>query len=814
MAQEIIVRFKGDAGQLNRTVSRVNRSIGRLERNSKNASKSLGRIQQSAGRVSDALKIAGIAFAGFVTQRGISGILNATQQMEQFRTQLTTYLGSQSRANAELARLSELAKSLPQDVNELTEAFVIFNRFGLDTSNQSMRAFSNIAAANSKSITQFGEAVADALTGEFERLKEFGIKVSTENGVYTARIGEDQVAVSRSTKDLIDQLKALGEEGGRFGSVTIGPLTLAMSNFRGAIFEASAALGEGGFGLAIADTVTEITKLLTENDKLIEKIGDGLTKAFLYAKEAMILVFNNIELIAKAFGILIGISVARWVLGVAAAFGGPLVAGVALAAKAIKALTLVMLRNPIIAGAAAVVAGIEYFTGALSSIGEELGLIGEDSAFDDLVTQGKEFAGLVEGKIVGGMESFSGVTDRVNESFADIKKRTEETNKAMSETEAKAEAVKDANEASAEAERNKVEEFKKYLDGKTEEYRVSQLTTLEQEKAKLLIDAQRKLGRELTEIEKEKLNLIVDNNDKQKKVTEELKKQADAAKEVADYIQAQSQGPTTVEMLQTAVSTEDRLATPSEAALTAFEEEQRALEAARREGLMDEQRYQQNITRLKEQYAKAQVDIAREKRQQEIEQAGITNSAIRTALQDQLAFSEMIAQGGVKAAEGVLGSLTSTLGAMAGQNKKAFEAYKALSIAQALISTYKAASMAIAFPPGPPISLIYVAGAIAAGMAQVSAIRSQQYSGRQLGGPVMGNTPYMVGENGPELFTPATSGNITRNGDLETGRPVNITFNINAIDSQGIDELLVDRRSVITQIVSDAMLETGQRSRF
>jgi len=229
---------------------------------------------------------------------------------------------------------------------------------------------------------------------------------------------------------------------------------------------------------------------------------------------------------------------------------------------------------------------------------------------------------------------------------------------------------------------------------------------------------------------------------------------------------------------------------------------------------MNEERYQKNITRLKAEYAKKQLEIAREKRQQEIEQAGITNSAIKGALEDQLRFSEMIQQGGVKAAEGVLGSLTSTLGQMAGQNKKAFEAYKALSIAQALISTYKAAALAISFPPGPPISFLYVAGALAAGMAQVNAIRSMQYSGRALGGPVMGNTPYMVGENGPELFTPATSGNITRNSDLSMERPVNITFNINAIDTQGIDELLVDRRSVITQIVSDAMLETGQRSRF
>ena len=810
MAQEILVRFKGDAGQLNRTVSRVNRSIGNLERNSKVAANSLGRIQGVASRVSAALTVAGVAFAGFITQRGISGILSATQQMEQFRTQLTTYLGSQARANAELARLSELARSLPQDVSELTEAFVIFNRFGLDTSNESMRAFSNIAAANSKSIIQFGEAVADALTGEFERLKEFGIKVSTENGVYTARIGEDQVAVARSTGDLIDQLKQLGMEGGRFGKVTIGPLTLAMSNFRGAIFEASAALGETGFGLAIAETTTKITSFITENDALIFKIGEGLTKAFLYAIEIGKFFIANIELIGKALLLLIGIKVALFFANMAKAIITIALPALALLTKGIKSAASALLffvpGGPLVRGIIAGIGGLAAAWGLYKGATSEAAQETIDSFLDvDNLLKGLGIEGLDELK--------QGLSD-VNKEAERLTQKAKEAKEAMDAEAAAAAAAADAKKKEADSEEARVEAFNEYLNAKKEEYRISNLTALEQEKTKLILDAQKKLGRDLTEQEKEKLNLIVDNNEKQKKVTEELKKQADAAKEIADYIEKQSKGPTTIELLQTATSTEDRLRTPSEAALEAFEEEQRALEAARREGLMSEERYQKNITRLKAEYAKKQLEIAREKRQQEIEQAGITNSAIKGALEDQLRFSEMIQQGGVKAAEGVLGSLTSTLGQMAGQNKKAFEAYKALSIAQALISTYKAASMAIAFPPGPPISFLYVAGALAAGMAQVNAIRSMQYSGRALGGPVMGNTPYMVGENGPELFTPATSGNITRNNDLNMERPVNITFNINAVDTQGIDELLIDRRSVITQIVSDAMLETGQRSRF
>ena len=76
----------------------------------------------------------------------------------------------------------------------------------------------------------------------------------------------------------------------------------------------------------------------------------------------------------------------------------------------------------------------------------------------------------------------------------------------------------------------------------------------------------------------------------------------------------------------------------------------------------------------------------------------------------------------------------------------------------------------------------------------------------------MGNKPYLVGENGPELFTPNTTGSITRNSDLQSGGPVNINFTIVANDTKGFDQLLSSRKGVIQQIISDAMLERGQRS--
>jgi hypothetical protein len=62
--------------------------------------------------------------------------------------------------------------------------------------------------------------------------------------------------------------------------------------------------------------------------------------------------------------------------------------------------------------------------------------------------------------------------------------------------------------------------------------------------------------------------------------------------------------------------------------------------------------------------------------------------------------------------------------------------------------------------------------------------------GRAVGGSVLGGTSYMVGERGPELFTPSGSGTITPNNRMG-GNTFNITVN-GAIDSEGTARSIVN----------------------
>jgi lambda family phage tail tape measure protein len=66
-----------------------------------------------------------------------------------------------------------------------------------------------------------------------------------------------------------------------------------------------------------------------------------------------------------------------------------------------------------------------------------------------------------------------------------------------------------------------------------------------------------------------------------------------------------------------------------------------------------------------------------------------------------------------------------------------------------------------------------VVGPLAQGLMGVFAPASPYGGGFASGGPVSGGVSYLVGERGPELFTPSSSGNITPNGGSG-----NVTVNI------------------------------------
>jgi phage-related protein len=81
--------------------------------------------------------------------------------------------------------------------------------------------------------------------------------------------------------------------------------------------------------------------------------------------------------------------------------------------------------------------------------------------------------------------------------------------------------------------------------------------------------------------------------------------------------------------------------------------------------------------------------------------------------------------------------------------------------------------------------------------------------GRAMGGPVSRGTSYVVGEQGPELFVPNTSGKIIANGGSGGGgTTINLTVN-GAIDAEGTARTIID---VLNRSSSRGTLGAGQFS--
>ena len=84
------------------------------------------------------------------------------------------------------------------------------------------------------------------------------------------------------------------------------------------------------------------------------------------------------------------------------------------------------------------------------------------------------------------------------------------------------------------------------------------------------------------------------------------------------------------------------------------------------------------------------------------------------------------------------------------------------------------------------------------------------FAGMAKGGAVSKGQPVVVGERGAEVFVPNSTGQITQAARGTGGGAVNVNFTINAIDTRGFDEALVENRATITGIINNALAEKGR----
>ncbi|MCT4654357.1 MAG: tape measure protein [Cohaesibacter sp.] len=210
-AAAAMVRFTGSISTAIRKVFSLKAALSRVRRGA-------GMIGSGAGKMARGAMVgAGLAMGATAAAAGVANmVIGPAAQVEQYQTILETTEGTAKAAQKALSWVTDFAVKTPYELETVMESFTRLRAYGLDPTNGMLKTLGDTSAAMGKPIMQAVEAMADAVTGENERLKEFGIKAKkagkyfyyeyTQNGVSKIAkvLASDRAAIQKTLTGIFD----------------------------------------------------------------------------------------------------------------------------------------------------------------------------------------------------------------------------------------------------------------------------------------------------------------------------------------------------------------------------------------------------------------------------------------------------------------------------------------------------------------------------------------------------------------------------------------------------------------------------------
>jgi len=189
----INIKFTADLKQFSSQMENVNRSLTKT-----------GKNLQRVGT--------GLTASISLPLLGLGAIaVKSAADLETLKTSLdTVFSGDKSASSAAFNEIKEFAATTPFQLDEVATAFIKLKNLGLDPSIDSLTSYGNTASALGKSLDQMIEAVADASVGEFERLKEFGIKAKSEGDNVAFTFQGVTTTVAKNSQEIQNYLLDIG----------------------------------------------------------------------------------------------------------------------------------------------------------------------------------------------------------------------------------------------------------------------------------------------------------------------------------------------------------------------------------------------------------------------------------------------------------------------------------------------------------------------------------------------------------------------------------------------------------------------------
>lgn len=284
---DLIIAIRADMGQLQNQLNAVNAQ--------------LLRTQQQGNSAGDAIKGMAVQFLSLgAAIEGLKKLVEVNREFGILKAGLETATGSAQGANDAFIALQDFAKTTPYDLAQATSAFTQLVNLGLTPSERALKSYGDTSAALGKDLKQMVEAVADASTGQFERLLEFGIKSKNQGDTIAFTFRGTTEVVKNNAAAIEEHLIRLGEINFTDAAIKrMESLDGAISNLGDSWDAFFYQLGQAGGTdilkdafVAVGDALNEVNSMLSSGEMqgYIEAIGisfSGWTDSVQSATEVM-----------------------------------------------------------------------------------------------------------------------------------------------------------------------------------------------------------------------------------------------------------------------------------------------------------------------------------------------------------------------------------------------------------------------------------------------------------------------------------------------------------------------------------------------
>lgn len=790
------------------------------------------------------LSLASMA-TGFSVGLLVKNLSDTTQKFQVLRATLETATGGVDEAGLAFDRLQVFASRTPFSVEESIQAFIKLKNLGLDPTEAALNSYGNTASAMGKSLDQFIEAVADASVSEFERLKEFGIKAKNQGDTIAFTFRKMKTEVANNAQAIEQYLQNLGENEFA-GAMQRQAATYdgALSNMGDSWDQLLLKISENGVGDAMENVVRGITTNLDLLGNSTDEIATVFTVGLVVAAGHVVNALSNkTAAIIKdtvATRAAATADVLRANAEIKLATTARITAQTSLQAAAAET-RLTAARTLLTTATARLSVGTRILSGSMALLGGPVGVAllgayalyelagamnetksGADQLSESLGTATKSITDMTRAEQLSTQASYRKlITEKkvaIDELDALAKKQTEQSkNNAGPNSSAAAGISAWATSGQADEARKELENLKNALSDVEGALFDAGMAKINWNKV-IVNGAEVSETKTPPEATKEETKLASDLS----KVEQGLYTEEEAIN--ASYIRRQAI------VDEALLGKKDQETKYNQLSLALELQKDEALKVLAEEKQAEEQRLRDekvqaelNARELLDQHRRDSWDAEIAELQGyhsrlEAEEAAHNERTmeVKTRKTGELQGTLMQFANWQKKSETEKTSAVISLGekgfaAMAGQSKKAFAAYKAFSIAQALIKTYEGATNAytsLASIPvvGPALGIAAAGVAVAMGLSQVNAIKSQKPQGFATGGRIgqsqnviefgeqnkpevleFGGQNYLLGGNGGAVFNRSQLqpvGGSNGNGTGGSAVIINLTNNI-AIEGNG-----------------------------